>query len=360
MSNFSKPTLPQILGRVGVDMEIVGGVDQTQYNAIVEGIKQSLSGVSHGLHGHLDYLATKYHPFTATGLSLKQHAGVYGVTNTPAMAAGGPVTFTGRNGAVIPADTLWQSKYGVEYATTAEVTIAAGTAVATVQAVATGASGNLAAGEVLSLVSPVAGVNSTLTLTGDGLTGGANIEGDDGLQAHYFRRVRQPVQGGNKSDYETWALDFPGVTRAWPVPLGMGDGTVVLYFMMDGTYVDGIPLSADATALYNYIETPRPAGMSGLYVVPPIAVPLNPQIALKPNNTTVQAAVRAELASLIFDEARPEDGTGSGVLLLSHIREAISIAVGETDHSLTSPAANVAPTTGQIVTLGTVNFTTLP
>jgi uncharacterized phage protein gp47/JayE len=360
MSNFTKPTLPEILRRVSVDMEIIGGVDQTQYNAIIEGIKQAVSGVSHGLHGHLDWLATQYHPFTASGLSLKQHAAVFNITNLSATAAAGPVPFSGSNGAVIPVDTLLQSKFGVEYATTAEVTIAAGTATVTVQATATGAAGNLAAGEVLSLISPVPGVNSTLTLTGDGLTGGADIESPDGLQTRYFRRVRQPVQGGNKSDYESWALEFPGVTRAWSVPLGMGDGTVVVYFMMDDTYVDGIPLVADATALYNYIDAKRPAGMSGLYVVPPIAAPLNPTIALKPNNATVRAAVEAELASLIFDEALAEDGTGSGVLLLTHIQEAISIAVGETDHGLTSPTANVEPTTGEIVTLGTVTFTTLP
>ena len=329
MSNFNRPTLPEILNRVAVDMDIVGGVDPTQYNAIVEGIKQSVSGVSHGLHGHLDYLATQYHPYTASKLSLKQHAAVYGVTNLAATAAGGPVTFSGSNGAVIPVNTLLQSKYGVEYATTAEATIAAGTAAATVQAVATGAAGNLAAGEVLSLVSPIGGVNSTLTLTGDGLTGGTDIDGDDSLQSRYFRRVRQPVQGGNKSDYVTWALEHPGVTRAWPAPLGMGDGTVVVYFMMDDTYSNGIPLAADATALYSYIETKRPAGMSGLYVVPPVAAPLNPSIALKPNNATVRAAVEAQLATLIRDEAKAEDGTGSGVLLLSHIREAVSIAVGK-------------------------------
>lgn len=359
MSNFTRPTLPEILTRVSVDMDIVGGVDPTQYNAIIEGIKQALSGVSHGLHGHIDWLATQYHPFTASGLSLKQFAAVYGITNLAATAAGGPVTFSGSNGAVIPVNTLLQSKYGVEYATVAEVTIAAGTAIATVQAVATGAAGNLAAGEVLSLVSPVGGVNSSLTLTGDGLTGGADIEDDDSLQARYFRRVRNPVQGGSKTDYQTWALEFPAVTRAWAVPLGMGDGTVVVYFMMDGTYADGIPLTADATALYAHIDPLRPAGMSGLYVVPPIAAPLNPTIALSPNNATVRAAVEAQLAALILDEAVPEDGTGSGVLLLSHIREAISVAVGETDHSLTSPTANVTPTTGQIVTLGTVTFTTL-
>jgi len=359
MSNFTKPTLPEILTRVGVDMHVVGGVDQTQYNAIIEGIKQSLAGVSHGLHGHLDWLATQYHPFTASGLSLKQFAAVHGLTNLAATPAAGAITFAGTNGAIILAGTLLQSKYGVEYATDAEVVIATGVAAATVTAVATGAAGNLAAGEVLSLVSPIAGVTSTLMLTGDGLTGGADIEGDDNLQTRYFRRVRNPVQGGSQSDYETWALEFPGVTRAYAVSNGMGDGTVVVYFMMHNTYADGVPLTADATALYNYIDPLRPAGMSGLYVVPPIAAPLNPEIALAPNNATVRAAVEAQLAALILDEARVEDGTGAGKLLLSHIREAISIAVGETDHSLTSPTANVEPTTGQIVTLGTVTFTTL-
>ncbi|WP_026601696.1 baseplate J/gp47 family protein [Methylomonas sp. 11b] len=359
MSNFTRPTLPEILTRVSVDMDIVGGVDPTQYNAIIEGLKQALSGVSHGLHGHLDYLATQYHPYTAAGLSLKQYAAVYDITNIAATAAGGQVTFGGSNGAVIAAGTLLQSRYGVEYATLAEVTIVGGSALAAVQAVITGAAGNLAASEVLSLISPIAGVNASPTLTGDGLTGGADIEEEGDLQARYFRRVRNPVQGGSKSDYETWALEFPGVTRAWPVPLGMGDGTVVVYFMMDDTYSNGIPLTADATALFNYIDPLRPAGMSGLYVVPPIATPLNPTIALRPNNAAVRAAVEAQLAALILDEAAPEDGTGTGVLKLSHIREAISVAVGETDHSLTSPTANVTPATGHIVTLGTVTFTTL-
>jgi len=359
MSNFTRPTLQQIQSRVSVDMDIVGGVDPTQYNAIVEGIKQALAGVSHGLHGHLDYLATQFHPYTATGLSLQQFAAVYNIPQLPATIAGGTVTFTGTDGADLPANTLWQSRFGQEYATGADAVIAGTSGSVALIAIQAGAAGNLAAGELLTLVSPVPHINSTITLSGSGLTGGTDIESFDALQARYFRRVRQPAKGGNDADYESWALDFPGVTRAWAISNGMGDGTVVLRFMMDNTYVDGIPLTANATALYNYIDTLRPSGMSGLYVVPPVAAPLNPVIQLKPNNTTVQTAVQKQLASLILDEAMPEDGTGSGKLLLSHIQEAIAIAVGETDHVLTAPSANVTPTTGQIVTLGTITFSTL-
>ena len=64
-------------------------------------------------------------------------------------------------------------------------------------------------------------------------------------------------------------------------------------------------------------------------------------------------AIEAELADLIRRESEP-----GGTLLVSHIREAISTAQGETDHELTSPTADVTVQATQITTLGTVTFTT--
>jgi uncharacterized phage protein gp47/JayE len=68
----------------------------------------------------------------------------------------------------------------------------------------------------------------------------------------------------------------------------------------------------------------------------------------------VQAAVAAELADLLRREAEP-----GGTILVSHLREAISIAVGETNHVLSSPAADVTHATGQIATLGTITWSSL-
>jgi uncharacterized phage protein gp47/JayE len=65
----------------------------------------------------------------------------------------------------------------------------------------------------------------------------------------------------------------------------------------------------------------------------------------------VQAAVLAELQDLLLREATP-----GGTLLLSHIRAAISSAAGETDFVLTSPAANVTNTTGNMCTMGTITW----
>uniref|UniRef100_UPI00156BA357 baseplate J/gp47 family protein n=1 Tax=Methylogaea oryzae TaxID=1295382 RepID=UPI00156BA357 len=229
--------------------------------------------------------------------------------------------------------TLLHSRYGYDYVTGAEATIAAGTADVSVVALLAGVAGNLPATETLSLVSPVDGVKATATLLGDGLTGGNDIEGYDTMRVRYLREVQEPVKGGTRLDYVTWALSFPGVTRAWAKSLAMGDGTVTVRFAMDNKYADGIPLAADATALYNYLEPLRPAGMSGLTVVPPTPAPLNPTIAIAPNTTAVQAAIEAQLRELLRDEAEPEEGTGKGRVLISHLRAVTSQAAGEADNA---------------------------
>ena len=86
-------------------------------------------------------------------------------------------------------------------------------------------------------------------------------------------------------------------------------------------------------------------------VAAPVADPLDFAIALTPDTAEVRAAVEAELRDLIAREAEP-----GGTILISHIREAISIAAGETDHVLASPAGNVTAAAGAIVTMGAVTW----
>jgi uncharacterized phage protein gp47/JayE len=183
------------------------------------------------------------------------------------------------------------------------------------------------------------------------MTGGSDAEIDDSLRSRLLTRIQQPPQGGDSNDYLSWALSVPGVTRAWVNSLELGAGTVTVRFMMDGTYVDGIPLSGDITTVANYIEPLRPV-TAAVTVVAPVAVPLNFTItALTPSNVTIKAAVVQELTDLIAREAIP-----GGTIYLSHLREAVSLAAGEIDHVLTSPAANVVNTSGNISTMGTVTW----
>jgi uncharacterized phage protein gp47/JayE len=50
------------------------------------------------------------------------------------------------------------------------------------------------------------------------------------------------------------------------------------------------------------------------------------------------------------------DAEPGGTILISHIREAISIAAGEVDHVLSAPAANVTHASGQLATFGAITW----
>jgi hypothetical protein len=162
-------------------------------------------------------------------------------------------------------------------------------------------------------------------------------------------RLRNPVRGGAASDYVSWALEVAEVTRAWVYENWNGLGTVKVLFVMDGR-PDIIPTGDDVTLVAAHIAPLRPV-CADVTVAAPIATPLDLTIHLVPDTTATRAAVSAELADLIAREAEP-----GGTILLSHIREAISLAAGETDHTLTVPSGNVTAAAGHISTFGTITW----
>ncbi|MNL36264.1 Baseplate J-like protein [compost metagenome] len=111
-----------------------------------------------------------------------------------------------------------------------------------------------------------------------------------------------------------------------------------------------IPDGAEVAAVKAHIDTLRPV-TAELYVVAPVAAPINFQIQLTPSSVAVKAAVEAELRDLLKREAAP-----GKTILVSHIREAISIAAGEQDHVLVAPAANVTNAIGSMSTFGSITW----
>ena len=346
--SFSRPTLTDLVTRIGNDIASRLEADEVlrRADAVVYG--RVMAGVSHGLYGFIEWLANQVIPDTADEEFLERWASIWGVPREAAAAATGNVSFTVSSGAVISSGTLLQALDDVQYETTDDATVVALVATAPVRAVTTGAAGNRTAGQSLTLVSPIDGVKATAT-AGE-LSGGADIETVDALRAKLLTRIQQPPQGGCESDYETWALEVAGVTRAWCYPAELGLGTVTVRFVRDND-ASLIPGVDEVATVQAYIEAVRPV-TAQLTVVAPVAVPIDFSIqGLVPATSTVQAAVAAELADLLLREAVP-----SGTILLSHIRAAISAATDESDYVLVSPAANVTNTTGNISTMGTITW----
>lgn len=352
---FARPSLTEIIDRVIADISNrITGVDSAVLRRSLLGILgRAEAGTAHLLYGYIDWVANQVIPDTAESEYLERWAAIWNIQRKPADFAAGPVSFTGTDGSLITVGTIVQRQDGVQYTVLADATITSGSATVSVQALAPGDDSNLAAGNRVTLLSPIAGVQSNGTVATGGIIDGLDVESDDRLRERLLQRIQNPPQGGSKSDYELWGLEVPGVTRVWVYPKQMGPGTVTVLFVTDDDPGGLIPDPAKVDEVQAYIDELRPV-TAEVFVGAPIASPINPSIAIRPNTAAVQAAVIAELDDMLTRDAVP-----GGTILISRMREAVSIAAGEENNAFVSPTADVANATGHIATLGTVTFSTL-
>lgn len=342
---FDTPSLPVLIGRTQSDL-----ASDSLRRSDAHVLARTLGGTAYGLYGYLNWMADQILPDSADEETLVRMAALrLNEPRKPAQSATGPASFMAAAGGVLDVDTVLQAADGRTYKVTAGVTTVAGLNSTTLEAVDAGTLGNADAGLLLTLVQPVAGVASTFTVLAPGLAGGVAQESVEALRARVVRSYRVIAQGGSADDYETWALEVPGVTRAWCRRNYLGPGTVGLFVMRDNDVVP-VPNPAQLAEVKAYIETPRPV-TAELYVLPPVLVPVPYSIHAVPDTSTVRAAIELQLRDLHQREA----GLGD-TLLISHIREAVSGSAGETDHQLTTPVADVVPATNQILTLGVITW----
>ncbi|NBB51511.1 baseplate J protein [Rhizobium sp. CRIBSB] len=347
---FARPSLTGLIARAQDDFDArLPGADSRLRRSVLDVLVRTHAGALHGAYGALAELALQGLPDTAEGDVLRRWAVIFGVEPKAAEPATGPVTLTGVNGSVVPAGTLLQRLDAAEFVTLAEVTLAGGVATPTVEAVVAGAAGLSPAGTPLTFVSPVAGVASAAVVAAGGLIGGADAEAEESLKSRLLDRLRQPPHGGSAADYVRWAREVPGVTRAWVYPLMNGLGTVGVTFVMDGRE-DIIPDAGDVTAVDDWIADRRPV-TADVDVFAPTPVALNLTIDLTPDTPEGRLAVQQELRDMLARDAAP-----GGTILISRIREAVSIAAGESDNIVSAPTANVTHTAGQLAVLGTITW----
>lgn len=351
---WDRPTLAQLVTRIETDLVSRLQITATTLRrAFVRIAARAFAGAAHELHGHLAWAARQAFVSTADEDNLVLHGAEVGVPRKVATYATGNVTLSGTNGVGIPAGTRLQRADGVLYDVTTGAAIASGTATVIVRALTAGADGNAAAGVALTLVSPIAGVNSNAAVASGGLTNGVDTEQVDNWRARILHRKRNPPQGGSLADFEAWALEVAGVTRAWVFSNYGGTGYVGITFVMDeevSSIIPGAPKVAEVQAHIDDVSR-RPV-TAQVVVFAPTAVPLAFNITVVPDTPEVRAAVIAELDDLLLREGEPDS-----TLLISHIDASISGAAGETDHTLNAPTVDQNYTPAQIPTRGTVTFT---
>lgn len=371
---FSRPTLTEIIERIKGDFK-TGLKLQTIIRRSFLGIfAKAFGGTSHTLHGHIDFaLDKKFFLDTGDEETVIRWGTLFGLPRNEATFTQLTMRFAGTAGGTLIVGTVLVRSDGFEYILDAETIVpAAGTIDAQITASledTADLSGNMTNGDTLSLQSAVAGVDSSAEVIAT-ITEGEVQEPIEDYRTRILERMQSPPSGGTVPDYIAYAKTVTSVTRVWVLPNNLGQGTVGTTFVEDGNAPASIiPSPGKVDEVQIAVDDLKPVTADHTAFAP-IEFEMNPEIQLKPNTTAVQNAVIAELNDLLSREAEVRDavdpdqvGLGvqfDGKIKLSQINEAISIADGEEDHVLISPTADVQPSTGGLVTLGTPVFSTLP
>ena len=134
---------------------------------------------------------------TAAGVSLARLGAFIGIRVLAAQKATGSITITGDAGATIYAGFIVQARNNQRFVTLEDVTISSsGTATVPIQAFEAGPDGNVAAGTIDTVVTPLA---AAISVTNAAATvGGRNRETDQEFRERYLSSVDKP--GGSNTD----------------------------------------------------------------------------------------------------------------------------------------------------------------
>lgn len=288
----------------------------------------------HGAYRYLrDFIARQAIPIYSVGEFLDGWLATYGMTRKEPAATVGFAGGTGVAASLLEAGTLVRDDKGRQYKVTVDVAVAiGGTVTPGLIALVPGVAGNAVAGLKLTLVSPVAGIDSEFTVGVDGLGGGADQESDGQVVYRLQQRLSNEPMGGSPADYARWALQLAGITRAWGVRNPAGPTSAGVIIMADGNAAPGLPTAVQQRQVLDYIRDPKRGPPDELFVIIPTPVTKNWTLSISPDTAANRAAVIAAVKDLFFREAVP-----GGSIPHSHVKEVISASPGEYNHTITAP-----------------------
>jgi uncharacterized phage protein gp47/JayE len=351
MMPWERPDLKELVARREEDLsaKLLDG-SPLRLNSVLSVIARMQAAGEHTLHAFLAWGFLQCFPDKAEAAYLEGWARVWGVIRKGAEAAQGFAAASGTAGATIADGLVATDPRGARYELGGAILGLDGEASVAIKAEAAGIAGNIAENTKLTLVSPAAGVSPTLTVRSPGIAGGTDAEDDEALRARVLKVIRSPPHGGNKADYEVWALEIAAVKNALCIPTMHGLGTVGVAIWGDPENVVLAQVTIDETKAHILEKCPVTAG-PGLYVFMPEIVPIDFNIRLLPDSSEVRETALRELKDVFAREAQP------GVKIpLSHLREAVSIAAGEYDHRMLAPDDDITPGPGELPVIGEVVF----
>ncbi|AEG61696.1 baseplate J/gp47 family protein [Desulforamulus ruminis] len=305
---------------------------------------------------------------TTFGPYLDLRCDEHGITRRQAVKATGQIKFNGTAGTVVPAGTVVATPAdpatnnpSTEFITVSEEVIdSTGVGYADLEAVQAGKDGNVGAGTINIMITPVGGISAVLN--NQALTGGADEEDDATLLSRFYAKVRTPGTSGNKADYVNWALEVPGVGGVQVLPLADGAGTVKVVLL--GT--DKKPAVEPIVSKVQDYISPSPGGGEGkapigakvtVVSAEPVDVHVSATVILTGAKTLaeVQASFEKSLDEYLGSIAFAADPTARYVRIGSLLLDTEGVQ-DYTGMTVNEGTANVAIDQGQVAVKGTVTL----
>lgn len=342
-------------------------------NSVERVMADSNAGLAYLTLLYLNWLALQLMPDTAETEWLDRFGNIW-LTNADgsrgrrrATYGSGTALVTGTvaiplpNGTIV--NTSGSNSANIQFQTTAQIYIGPGATPVPIVALSAGETG-LPIGAAMSPSVAIAGVSGLILST---FTDGIDAETDDELRGRVLERIRQPPMGGDAEDYVAWALQIPGVTRAWSSPQEMGIGTMTVRIMMDDLRASAVPSSngfPSSTDVYNalvYLNTKRPVTVKDFFLVAPIPEPIDFKISnLSSDSAATREAIAVSVTKMLVAKARPAYALNgvkqaAQTIYAAWVNDAILSAPG-VDHFDLTMADHPMPNNGCMAVLGTITY----
>ncbi len=358
------PTVAQIRQQIIADIEArIGTTIPLLPKAFIRVLATALAGIAALLYRVAAWVYRQIFPQTADDEALMRQGERYAIIRIAAVKARLTATATGDNDTVIPTGTLWVSAASLVYQQTVEAIIAGGTATITVECLTAGDAGTLSVGAVLTIASPIAGLNSTATVASV-VTTGEDQEALEDYRTRVMERMQNAPQGGAAPDYVAWAREVAGIVKAFAYNTAAGYVTVYPLQAITGTA--RIPAAGKITEVQDYVSAAerRPlcanvlaAAMTELSVTVTIT-------GLSPNDAATKTAVQATLTAYFYaayPKQYPDEPAPTDKLSVAAIWAAVA-AAGAVASAAEMNVPGVGATTSyqlgnaQIAKLGTLSW----
>jgi len=347
MTDYARPSYLEIKTRIEADLAAMPAV-------LRDAIAAANAREFHGEYGYLDWIRAQISPLTCELEMLYVWAALYFVSRLDAIAATGTILATGNIGSMVLADTLLRASNGLDYKVLSAVTLGAGNNPIMVRCTTSGSDSNLIAGQIITLIDPIAGVDSDFTVDVTGLTGGAEQENIDAWRARVVDEwqvvVSRGARSGKPDDYRAWAKRaHPSVTTALVQLHTLGLGTVLVRPICN-SLANRLPSAAVLEAVEAALAIYAPATADwrlGTPIVHNVAfnIDLLAGFDTAQNRTDITNAIN----TTIFAETRE-----TSVLAMAEIDAAIATVT--TQYTRIAPVADIAVETGEVLVFDSITW----